>query len=72
MKRITTYLPDETHKGLKELSLEADTSVAKLIRKAVNAVYGEAIEDIHVMEEEIAHYQAYPESAVDLADYLRK
>ena len=40
MKRTMIYLPDGVHKGLKELALEANTSVAELIRKAVNAVYG--------------------------------
>ena len=70
MKRTMIYLPDGVHKGLKELALEANTSVAELIRKAVNAVYGEDIEDMQVMEEELAKYRADPDSAIDLDSYL--
>jgi predicted DNA-binding protein len=70
MKRTMIYLPDETHQGLRKLAFEANTSVANLIRKAVEAVYGEDIEDIQVMEGEIAHFKAHPESATSLADYV--
>jgi predicted DNA-binding protein len=70
MKRTMIYLPDETHQGLRKLAFEANTSIAELIRKAVEAIYGEDIEDIRVMEEEIAHYKAHPESAISL-DELR-
>ena len=72
MKRTMIYLPDATHDGLRKLAFEANTSIAELIRKAVEAVYGEDIEDMRVMEEEIAHYQAHPESAISLADYLSR
>jgi predicted DNA-binding protein len=66
------YLPDETHQGLRKLAFEANTSIAELIRKAVDAVYGEDIEDIRDMEEELAKYRANPESAIDLTEYLRR
>ena len=72
MKRTMIYLPDETHQGLRKLAFEANTSIAELIRKAVEASYGEDIEDIRVMEEEIASYKANPESAVSLTDYLNQ
>jgi predicted DNA-binding protein len=72
MKRTMIYLPDETHQGLRKLAFEANTSIAELIRKAVEAVYGEDIEDIQVMEEELAYYKAHPESAIDLNEYLRQ
>ena len=72
MKRTMIYLPDETHQGLRKLAFEADTSIAELIRKAVDAVYGEDIEDIRDMEEELAKYRANPESAIDLTEYLRQ
>jgi predicted DNA-binding protein len=72
MKRTMIYLPDETHQGLRKLAFEANTSIAELIRKAVDAVYGEDIEDIQVMEEELAKYRANPESAIDLDEYLRQ
>ena len=72
MKRTMIYLPEETHQGLRKLAFEADTSIAELIRKAVNAVYGEDIEDIRDMEEELAKYYTNPDSAIDLAEYLRQ
>lgn len=72
MKRTMIYLPDETHRGLKKLAFEADSSIAELVRKAVDTLYGEDIEDIQVMEEEIAKYRANPKSAIDLNEYLRQ
>ena len=72
MKRTMIYLPDEIHKGLRELALEADTSVAELIRRAVKTVYGEDIEDIRVMEEEIANYRAHPETAISWEELRRQ
>jgi predicted DNA-binding protein len=66
------YLPDETHRGLKKLAFEADSSIAELIRKAVDALYGEDIEDIRDMEEEIAKYRANPESAISLDELRRR
>jgi len=72
MKRTMIYLPDETHQGLRKLAFEAETSIAELIRKAVDAVYGEDIEDIRDMEEEIAHYKAHPESAISLEEARRR
>jgi predicted DNA-binding protein len=72
MKRTMIYLHDETHQGLRKLAFEANTSVADLIRKAVEAIYGEDIEDIRVMEEEIANYRAHPESAISLDELRRR
>jgi len=72
MKRTMIYLPDETHQGLRKLAFEANTSIAELIRKAVDAVYGEDIEDIQDMEGEIAKYQAHPESAISLDELRRR
>lgn len=72
MKRTMIYLSDETHKGLRKLAFEANTSIAELIRRAVEMVYGEDITDIHDMEEELAKYRANPDSAVDLEMYLRQ
>ena len=72
MKRTMIYLPEEIHQGLRKLAFEANTSIADLIRKAVEAVYGEDIEDIRVMEEEIAKYRSHPESAVNLNGLLSR
>ena len=72
MKRTMIYLPEEVHQGLRKLAFENNKSVAELIRKAVEAVYGEDIDDIRVMEEEIAYYRAHPESAVSLDELRRR
>ena len=59
MKRTMIYLPDDTHRGLKKLAFEGNTSIAELIRKAVEAVYGEDIEDIRDMEKALADYSPF-------------
>jgi predicted DNA-binding protein len=72
MKRTMIYLPDDIHQGLRKLAFEGNTSIAELIRKAVEAVYGEDIEDIRDMETEIDKYKAHPESAISLDDLSRR
>jgi predicted DNA-binding protein len=72
MKRTMIYLPEETHQGLRKLAFEGNTSIAELIRKAVEAVYGEDIEDIRDMEEALAEYEAHPESFVNLDELRRR
>jgi len=72
MKKMMVYLPEETHEGLKRLAFETRTSAAELIRRAIDIVYGEDIEDIKDMEEELAKYRADPSSAITLEEYLRQ
>ena len=72
MKRTMIYLPEQTHQGLRKLAFEANTSIAELIRQAVDKVYGEDVIDIQDMEEDLAKYRAHPESAIDLETYLRQ
>jgi predicted DNA-binding protein len=71
MKRTMIYLPDETHRGLRKIAFEGNTSIAALIRKAVETVYGEDIEDIRDMEKALAEYRAHPEHFASL-DKLRR
>jgi len=72
MKKTMIYLPEETHEGLKELAFEARTSIAELVRRAIDIVYGEDLEDIRDMENELVKYRADPGSAVELEEYLRQ
>ena len=72
MKRTMIYLPDDIHQGLRKIAFENNTSVAELIRKAVQAVYGEDIEDIRDMEEAMADYEKHPETAIEFNEYLRQ
>lgn len=72
MKKTMVYLNEEIHEGLRKLAFENNTSIAGLIRQAIDLVYGEDIEDIKDMEAELARYQAQPGSAVELDEYLRR
>jgi len=72
MKRTMIYLPEQTHEGLRKLAFEANTSIAELIRQAIDTVYSEDIEDIQDMEEELTKYRAHPESAIELEKYLQQ
>ncbi len=72
MKKTMIYLPEETHEGLKKLAFESRTSIAELVRRAIEVVYGEDIEDIRDMEEELAQYRARPGSGLELEEYLRQ
>lgn len=72
MKKTMIYLPEETHEGLKRLAFEARTSIAELIRQAIDQAYKEDLEDIRDMEEELAKYRAHPGSAIELEKYLRQ
>jgi hypothetical protein len=69
MKRTVVYLPEELHEGLVKLALENDTSVAELIRKAVEAVYRDDIKDLQDWGEEITGSWE-PKPAIDFSKYL--
>ncbi len=70
MKKTMVYLPEELHEGLRRLAFEHRTSMAELIRRAVQAAYGETIEDIRDGEAELASYLRDPSSAISLVDFL--
>jgi predicted DNA-binding protein len=72
MKKTMIYLPEETHEGLRRLAFEEKTSIAELIRRAIEQAYGEDIEDIRDMEEELARYRAEPGHAIEFEEYLRQ
>ncbi len=72
MKKTMVYLPEETHEGLRRLAFEAKTSIAELIRRAVDRAYSEDLEDIRDMENELAYYRSHPESAINYEEYRRQ
>jgi predicted DNA-binding protein len=72
MKKTMIYLPEETHEGLRRMAFESKTSIAALIRQAVDRAYREDLEDIRDMEEELALYRADPASAIEFEEYLRQ
>jgi len=72
MKKTMVYLPEETHEGLRRLAFEEKTSIAELIRRAVDRAYREDLEDIRDMENELAYYRSHPESAINYEEYRRQ
>ncbi len=70
MKKTMIYLPEELHEGLRQLAFEHRTSMAELVRRAIQAAYGETIEDIRDMEAEIASYVEDPSSSISLEDFI--
>lgn len=71
MRKTMVYLPDEQYEGLRRLAFDLRTSVAALIRRAVEETYRPDLEDIRDMEEELARYRADPSSATGWEEYLR-
>ena len=65
MKPLICRLSDEQYEGLRTLAFERKTSIAKLVREAIEKVYGEDMEDIRDAEEEFAKYLADRKSAKD-------
>ena len=70
MKKTMVYLPEDIHEGLRQLAFEHRTSMAELIRRAVEAAYGETIEDIRDMEAELAGYLKDPSTSISLDEFL--
>ena len=67
MKRTMVYLSDELHKNLKRLAVERDTSLASLVREAVETLYVEDLEDISHAREFLRSYK--PGSGKDYGSY---
>jgi len=72
MKKTMIYLPEEIHEGLRRLAFEEKTSIAELVRRAIDQAYHEDLEDIRDMEKELANYRAHPETAISYEEYHRK
>ena len=68
MKRTMIHLPEELHDGLRRLAFERRASIASLIRKAVERVYGEDIVDLREGEAEMARYRADPGTAATVEE----
>lgn len=72
MKQIACHLSEDQYEGLKRLALEQKTSVAELIRRAIDKVYGEDLGDIRDMEDELARYKADPGVGIDYDQYRQE
>jgi predicted DNA-binding protein len=72
MKQIVCRISEEQYEGLRCLALEQKTSIAALIRKAIHRMYGQDLEDVRDMEEELARYQASSGIGVDYNQYRQE
>jgi hypothetical protein len=72
MKQIVCRISEKQYEGLRGLALEQETSIAELIRRAIDKVYGEDLEDIRDMEGELARYQADPGIGIDYDQYRQE
>lgn len=66
------YLPDELHRGLKHLAVEQGTSLAELVREAVEMLYREDMEDLGIARSRLAEHLKHPERAIPYASYRAK
>ena len=72
MKQVVCRISEEQYEGLRCLALEQKTSIAELIRRAIHRAYGEDLEDVRDMEEELARYQADSGIRVDYTQYRQE
>jgi len=72
MKQVVCRISEGQYEGLRCLALEQKTSMAELIRRAIHRVYGEDLEDVRDMEEELARYQADSGTGVDFSQYRQE
>lgn len=68
MKKLMIYLPEEIHDVLRELAFRNKTTMAALIRGAIEETYEDDIDAI-VMERELEEYARDPSSAVSWEDF---
>ncbi len=66
------YLPDELHRGLKHLAVEQGTSLAELVREAVEMLFRENMEDLRIARSRLGEYLKHPERAIPYASYRAK
>ena len=62
--RTMVYLPNELHRGLKHLAVERGTSLAKLVREALEIFYREDIADLRVARKRLQEYLKHPARAI--------
>ena len=70
MKRTMMYLPDDLHKDIKRLAVERETSVAAILREALEALREEDIDDLNYARNFLNRYK--PGSGSTWEDYKAK
>lgn len=69
VKRLILDLPDELVEDLEEIARRRKRTVERLILRAVERVYGDAL-DVLVMERELAAHLADPAGSMTLEEYI--
>ena len=69
MTRTMVYLENDLHRRLKHLAIERQTSLAALIREAVDRLYREDVEDLRIGRQRLADYLEHPEQSIPYASY---
>lgn len=69
MKSVMCRLSEEQYEVLRALAFEKRTSMAELIRQAIEKTYAEDLADVRDMELELAEHRADPTTSVDYAEY---
>ena len=72
MMRTMVYLENELHRRLKHLAVERQTSLAALIREAVDSLYREDLEDLRIGRQRRAEYLRHPDRAIPYERYRAK
>lgn len=68
MKKLMVYLPEEVHDMLRELAFRNKTTMAAVIRQAIEETYEDDIDAI-IMERELEEYVRDPSSAMSWEEF---
>ena len=72
MVRTTIYLSDEVHNALKHLAVERRESMASLLRKAVEEVYEDDLQDLRAAQSAWKRHLKRPGKAVAARAYFTR
>lgn len=71
MKKTMVYLDDEMHEELRVLAFRKRTTMAALIRHALDKTFEDDLDAI-AAEQALQEYAANPEAAVTLEEYMQR
>jgi hypothetical protein len=71
MKKLMVYLDDEMHEGLRLLAFRRRTTMAALIRRALDTTFEDEFDAI-AAEQAFEEYASNPEAAVTLEEYMQR
>lgn len=72
MKPVMCRMSEEQYEVLRALAFERRTSMAELIRQAIEKTYAEDLADVRDMKRELAEHRADPTTSMDYAEYRRE